>query len=55
MTDDKIIELAEKSGLYPAVTDIYPVELRKFVELVENNQLEKMRDVFCLEISNRKT
>ena len=55
MNDNKIIELAEKSGLYPAVTDIYPIELRKFVELVENHQLEKMRDVFSLEIANRKS
>ena len=55
MTDEKIIQLAEKSGLYPAVTDIYPTELRKFVELVENNQLEKMRDVFSLEIANKKS
>jgi hypothetical protein len=55
MTDDKIIELARKSGLYPAVTDIYPTELKKFVEFVENNQLEKMRDVFRLEMQNKKT
>ncbi len=38
--NEQIKELAEQAGLWPAVTDVFPKELKRFAELVRQDERE---------------
>ena len=42
MTQDEIIEMARKTGLWPAVTDTFPKELEAFAKLVSAKERERI-------------
>jgi hypothetical protein len=51
MTQDEIIEMARQAGLWPAVTDIFPKELKAFAKLVaekERNACAKIADEWAV-------
>jgi hypothetical protein len=42
MTQDEIIEMARKTGLWPAVTDTFPKELEAFAKLVADKAIAEL-------------
>ena len=48
MTQDEIIEMARQAGLWPAVTDIFPKELKDFAKLVAEKEREACAKLFEL-------
>jgi len=53
MIQDEIIEMARQAGLWPAVTDIFPKELKAFAKLVAAKALSEQQRNFCSRCGKR--
>jgi hypothetical protein len=50
MTQEDIIRMAKEAGLWPAVTDTFPKELKAFAALVAAAEQKKWEDQTAVEI-----